>query len=161
MLLSRIKPAWLLLFGVFLLCAMPVVVFGIFQILLSSNMSGTALNGLLSVCLAAFMLPGLVLIVVGASRVYFSSKMLAALIVVVQLLLVSHYVAWKNGVFADFGGAAAMWLVLLAPLLVVGLVTLIRSMMRRERMAWIAAALALWLAQAATTCYLYWIVGGV
>jgi len=161
MLLSRTKPAWLLLFGVLLLCAMPVAVFGVFQLLLSSNMSSTALNGLMTVCLAAFMLSGLALIVAGASRVHFSSKMLAALIVLVQLLQVSHYVAWKNGVFADPGGAAATWLVLLLPLLVFGLVTLIRSIMRRERMAWIAAALTLWLAQVATTCYLYWIVGGV
>lgn len=155
--MKRKKPLLLLLFGVLLFWGAPLAVSGLLNVALASNLS----PALLMMSAAALALTGLILLAVGAYELQLKSRTIAAFLGTSQSAIACHYAAWKTGTVREFGGGAAFWFLILVPLALVELVALIRCLARGERSWPATAAAALWLTQAGTMWYLYWIIGGV
>ncbi len=159
--LNRIRPIWLLSYGMLLLCIAPLVTFSLLQVLLSSDVSGATSEAILSGCVSLLVLAGLALLVLGAYRLHLDSRRMVAFIATAEILLACHYFAWVQGIVADFSAGAALWLLMLGPLAVIGMVTLVRNATRRDNPLWTAGGIVLWAAQAAAIGYLYWMLSGV
>lgn len=104
---------------------------------------------------------GLVLVGIGAHRLRSATRTVVIVLLTAQLAVTLHYLLWKAGAITEFGGAAAIWMIVLIPLLTASLVALIRSVRTREDRALTTAGLFVWVGQACTAVYLYWIVSGI
>jgi uncharacterized membrane protein len=157
---KRFGTASLLVTGVLLFCVAPSVTFWLYEFALSQPSSPSVI-GALAVSMPLLAVVGLVLVGIGAYRLRAAARSVAILLLSVQGAVTLHYAAWRFGAVTPSGGTAAIWMVLLIPLLTASVVTLARSAVKRRDAAWTTTGLILCVAQTGTVAYLYWLVSGV
>ena len=86
---------------------------------------------------------------------------LVALLATTMALFALHFLAWKSGMLAHFGGSAVLWVLVLVPVAIVGVVTLVQNAATKKQPLWTGLGFALLVAAALAIGYLWWILAGV